>query len=189
MSDIKYPIFEELRAHTDDPGWNTILSDASRGKFLDGISYRNGSIVKTGKTRRKISYKLPLDTNKALVKFQIIMRKLGFKTELDTTSEQLADLARTEKGWQAIRSETVRLFYIKFYIAALAEKYDLNTEEERTVSHSIILHYILNHIDNKAIIFKNGYIQDINGVHWNNKTRTLFFNHLKTTKESSAKLS
>ncbi len=172
MSDIKYSFFEEMREITDDPGWNSLLSEFSRGIFPQGITYHNRSIIKTSRYRKKLTYKLPESLDEALTKFQIIMRKSGYKTILDIESELTADLARKKKGWSGIRSEKLRAYHIKFYIASLAEQHDLSPVEEKKLSHYITISYILDEIDNANISLNNGHIEGITGLNWNSKTRS-----------------
>lgn len=161
MADVKYQVFINMKEYAGDKEWEQILEEAARGNFMNGISYNNNIVVKTG--NRSTVYKLDSDPEKAFAKFKKAVKKIGYTSELDKKTADTVYMENQTKGWKAIKSEKMKLLYINFYIDGVVQKYKLDINSANDLKHKIFLNYILNKINFKDICMKDGYIQSING--------------------------
>lgn len=195
---VIHPLFAECVKLTEDPFWQQVFDDCSRGKFPRGSGYdiANG-IVRIRNSKTPLFCKVyPIaatpstidsDTttnNDAIEKTFHAMQQL-FKTHLNMTS----DLDRSQQtehqtqkrrvsndaitSWADITIKAVRESILRNYIIALTQRHKLTQTEQSQVHQLIKIGFMFGWIDRTHIVFDNETmtITDITTLHFVESTR------------------
>lgn len=178
---VIFPLFEECKNYTLDRCWMDWFANFACNKFPSGVKYdpkHHNLILKIGtKTTEVIA--LPEDPPQLFtVLMTILKQKLGMRSSRDlkiqkeemeaAIKHRSADL---DCDFKRIKPKHLKDQLIMNYIASLKEKYNLTRSEYNDTVSTIQLGFQFKSIVPDDVVYENGTILDIKGVHFDEQTR------------------
>lgn len=159
-----YDVFHTIGEFSNDPGWKEIFEDAANGIFRDGFRYSDGKLIYQ-RRNKIVKHHINDDPEKALAGCMAFMSKRGIKTKMELEIEKQKQNEQKKKGWSSIRSESLKLHYIRKYLNMITAQYQLNDEDTANLKHLVAMSYLRKLITNSHIVFQNCHIVGIKDLH------------------------
>jgi len=167
---VVHPIFERCLPLVDDPYWRSLLSQAARGKFPRGFTYR-GNVLYHRRGSRTVNITLPTDdaVSSLGLTLTFFRNQGGLRSSLDHDRDRQAvdDQLRGHLApltWDAAkRHKGLKDLLINGYVKRMVIQYQLDpseTERLRTLIHMGLMSRQLDH----GITIANYEIVDIEGL-------------------------
>lgn len=177
-SKVTIPVLREGVKLIKDPFWQTILTQASTGRFPRGLSVRNG-IVTYGTGSRARRFEIPDDPLTAaeeLVEF--IRSTVGIRSQDDQIREQAENTERQNAvkpldqcKWSEIVRKKMQKQLIQQFVDDKADEYKLNNTQRDQLITIINVAFLLNNINGTSIVLGEGKIVDIKGLSYDDEKK------------------
>lgn len=175
---IIHDIFLKCSKIITDPYWIKIYESASQGKFPRGFSYDSESYILSYHNMTKVKdVSLDMTVDNSLD--EILLKSITFfrieggikspsdldkeRTEINDMNDKLSSFAVTR--WGELRQKSLKITYITQYVELMGKLYNFNTKQEDKLMSWVLWGLDIKAILPKDIIFDNGIITEINGVH------------------------
>lgn len=179
---IIYPRFAELAHLTSDKFWKDFLMNCATNKKIKHLNIQgeNGENVVTFDDRyKKTITKLPENNEEALKIFQNLMKsELNILSSSDVKKQQerFADLHQNHKieinKWKQISKQRMKDNLIMNYCLRLGEEHNLTFSQVKNLFQSIKYALVYKYLKNTDIEIDDSKISHINGIRFNEKTKT-----------------
>jgi hypothetical protein len=177
---VIYPIFEEASRLTDDPSWESILKDASKGVFPRMYRY-NGDVLSFKQKSKVHTKEICLDDPALCLRnVQEFMRNMGLYSERDQYI-RLREMEAAEEEvkkpkvrWKQIKSDKTKNVLISKYISLLERRYTLDNMEITRLANVVRMANSIGMVNANTVSMRNGQIVDISPLCFNSKTRNFF---------------
>lgn len=195
---IKHPVFAECAQLIDDPFWKQTFENAARDRFPRGFTYRNQILVYKIKSKSH-TLQMPQTAFEALPLCVDFMKKIGkLRSEADREQDRMEmeekfalqnSLENSE--WKDIKRKKVKALLLSTWINSTAQQYQMNSKQTEYFHVIVNIGFALGYLRKEDITFREGRIQSITGLHFNEKTKRVSIEpsrqpHIKkSTKNSS----
>ena len=184
------PIFKDCADLVTDLTWKTIFTEASFGKLPRGFTFKDGYI--THKIRNKvIRIEITSDPEGAVNEcLHFFKKKAGIMSQEDQkkAKEDFEDYllksgALCPQRWSEIRKKKIKDVLISTFIAKLGKEINLTPVEKADLKNKIYLGFILGCFTNDQVELDNGYITNIDGLDFNQETRSFYIDYSRAPKQ------
>lgn len=174
--EIIYPIFLECCQFTDDKFWENVFEDLAYGKTPYGTYISKDFLCCSYKKKEfsyKIEKKLPKDVYNDV--YDLLTNKLGLLSPLEKSKKRKIfkdieeDITESRKNWNDIKKKNIKELLIELYVARMKNKHSLTLKQARYLLSIIFVGMIFKVITNKDIDYKNGKIENIDGIEISHK--------------------
>lgn len=181
-----HPILFECSQHVEDEYWANLLEDMSYREFPKGFSIKSNSLsYKKSSTRLNNISLVQTDDYAELAQLIIgfISSNANIFSPEDVKNSRILELHNDENvreelknmNWKSIKSRNVQSIHLYNYAVALGESYDIDPGNIYSV---LIFHvFLTDSIDPESIVFEDGVISYIDGLCFDERSRTIFFEH------------
>lgn len=187
---VLYPTFAECSEYTLDPYWKDIFKQCSRNKFPKGCSYDPKNHVlyvkdtSRGSQNHRMSINLPDGSSET---FDILMNifrknlKCRSPQDLQRSRQDLKDIKDSIEvdlsEWKKIKPRSLKDIMIMRYISKMEESLNLTKEEANELYTTIKVGMQFNKIKPDDIDYSNETINSIQGLEYDENTRTFKLNN------------
>jgi hypothetical protein len=174
--EIIYPIFLECCQFTDDKFWENVFEDLAYGKTPYGTYISKDFLCCSYKKKEfsyKIEKKLPKDVYNDV--YDLLTNKLGLLSPLEKSKKRKIfkdieeDITESRKNWNDIKKKNIKELLIELYVARMKNKHSLTLKQARYLLSIIFVGMIFKVITNKDVDYKNGKIENIDGIEISHK--------------------
>lgn len=174
--EIIYPIFLECCQFTDDKFWENVFEDLAYGKTPYGTYISKDFLCCSYKKKEfiyKIEKKLPKDVYNDI--YDLLTNKLGLLSPLEKSKKRKIfkdieeDITESRKNWNDIKKKNIKELLIELYVARMKNKHSLTLKQARYLLSIIFVGMIFKVITNKDVDYKNGKIENIDGIEISHK--------------------
>jgi hypothetical protein len=171
--EIIYPFFLECCEHTEDNFWESIFEDLAYGKTPYG-TYISKNFLICGYKGKEFNYRIERKDPKILYSdiYKLLTERLGILSCKEKTQKKIAfsnlekDLRDSRNEWSSIRKKNVKDLMIENFVIDKKNRYHLSIKQARYLLSVIFLCLMFKTITSKDIIYKDGKIQDIAGINF-----------------------
>ena len=169
--EIVYPFFLECIQYCEDSFWESIFEQLAFSYPVYG-TYINKGFLCCSYKNKEFSYKIIRKESKFLYDdiYKLFTEKLGVLSKKEKMQKkiQFEDLEKniqdTRLEWSTIRKKNVKDILYERFVLDVREKYSLTLQQTKYLLSLIILCIIFKTITSKDIIYKDGKIQEILGL-------------------------
>jgi len=174
--EIIYPIFLECCQFTDDKFWENVFEDLAYGKTPYGTYISKDFLCCSYKKKEfsyKIEKKLPKDVYNDV--YDLLTNKLGLLSPLEKSKKRKIfkdieeDITESRKNWNDIKKKNIKELLIELYVARMKNTHSLTLKQARYLLSIIFVGMIFKVITNKDVDYKNGKIENIDGIEISHK--------------------
>ena len=174
--EIIYPIFLECCQFTDDKFWENVFEDLAYGKTPYGTYISKDFLCCSYKKKEfsyKIEKKLPKDVYNDV--YDLLTNKLGLLSPLEKSKKRKIfkdieeDITESRKNWNDIKKKNIKELLIELYVTRMKNKHSLTLKQARYLLSIIFVGMIFKVITNKDVDYKNGKIENIDGIEISHK--------------------
>lgn len=196
MKTTKTVIYNDIlkaQEFTEDEYWKEIIYSCSCNKFpkntrYDGIKrilqvrYETGSRVRTDPITIPTESKKIFDTLMDIFKNILCLRSPSDveKNKRDIEEHRQKNEVDLNCEWKEL-PRTMRNHILLDYSIAQGEKYGLIYKETNLIYRTISLGFQFRNLSQDNVVYKNGQIQEIKGLKYNESTRRFVLNNTKTS--------
>lgn len=174
--DIIYPIFLECSQFITDKFWENIFEDLAYGKSPYGTYISKGSLTCKYKDKEFI-YKIEKKDPKILYDevYILLSKKLGLLSYQDKLDKKIDfenienEIKEGRKNWTSIRKKNIKDLIIENYVISMKNKFSLNIKQAKYLLSIIFIGMVFKIITIKDIDYKDGIINNINGIEFKKK--------------------
>jgi hypothetical protein len=174
--EIIYPIFFECSQFAADDFWESIFEDLAYSKTPYG-TYISKDFLCCNYKNKEFSYKIENKDPQKLYKeiYNLLANKFGLLSQQDKIKKRLDfsniedSIKESRKTWANIRKKNVKDLLIEKYVIEMKYKHSLSVKQARYLLSVIVISMIFKIITVKDIIYKNGKIEIIEGINFENK--------------------
>jgi hypothetical protein len=181
--ELLYPIFIQCIKYTDDLFWKEIFEEMSYNNCYTGTFINKGtycSVIKNKEFTYKFSDKDPETICKDIIKHLKtinIMSKNDKKNLLDEFANLKKNIEETiYKSWEDIKKKNIKDMLFQNFLIEMKHKWGLKNIQIKKLYSFINLGIILKSIKGDTINYKNGKIESINGIVFNEGKYEINFN-------------
>jgi len=176
-NEIIYPIFLECIQYCTDDFWESVFEELAYGKTPYGV-YISKNYICCNYKGKEFSYKIEKTKSSKEIYddvYNLLFVKLGLLSSKDKVKKKLEffnfekDINENRKQWSNIRKKNVKDLYIENYVISMKNKYNLSIKQAKHLLSMISIGMIFKVISNKDIEFKDGVIERIEGIKFENK--------------------
>lgn len=168
---VIHKIFEECVEHTSDTYWKDKLSQASKGKFPKGFTYKDGILSYKRKNKPKpINQPISFTAGEAVREFIQFMQSTGKYSDTDMThmnkQAQLSQIQAVQpetKLWSAVPKKS-RRDYVDRFITYVTSAYNLTPVQARSLRDCVQTGIILGAFGTENIRVSGTRIDSIDGI-------------------------
>ena len=174
--EIVYPICLECVIYAETQFWKQVFEDLVYGITPTGTYLFNNMLVCKQKGKE---FAVPLDTHtdpKEL--YDVVYSKLSSVLKLSTSTEKKkilddtlcrAQIESKHENWTSIKKKSIKDMLIIEYLLSNKREYNLTDKQIKELKTIIDMGLIFKTIDSKDILYKDGIIENIRGIGFNNK--------------------
>jgi len=174
--EIIYPIFLECCQFTDDKFWENVFEDLAYGKTPYG-TYISKDFLCCSYKKKEFSYKIEKKLPKDIYNdvYDLLTNKLGLLSPLEKSKKRKIfkdieeDITESRKNWNDIKKKNIKELLIELYVARMKNKHSLTLKQARYLLSIIFVGMIFKVITNKDVEYKNGKIENIDGIEISHK--------------------
>lgn len=174
--EIIYPIFLECCQFTDDKFWENVFEDLAYGKTPYG-TYISKDFLCCSYKKKEFSYKIEKKLPKDIYNdvYELLTNKLGLLSPLEKSKKRKIfkdieeDITESRKNWNDIKKKNIKELLIELYVARMKNKHSLTLKQARYLLSIIFVGMIFKVITNKDVDYKNGKIENIDGIEISHK--------------------
>lgn len=174
--EIIYPIFLECCQFTDDKFWENVFEDLAYGKTPYG-TYISKDFLCCSYKKKEFSYKIEKKLPKDIYNdvYDLLTNKLGLLSPLEKSKKRKIfkdieeDITESRKNWNDIKKKNIKELLIELYVARMKNKHSLTLKQARYLLSIIFVGMIFKVITNKDVDYKNGKIENIDGIEISHK--------------------
>lgn len=169
VKEIVYPFFIECLKYISDPYWKSIFEDLSYG-VTPYSTYISKDVLTCNYKDREFAYKIQKKSPDIL--YEEVLSLFKTKLNLMSPSEILSNKndmiqnTETYNDWSLIKKKTVRETLVERFSIEMKNKYSLSIQQTRYLIDIIFLSLVLRVLLPSDIIVKNGIIERINGIYF-----------------------
>lgn len=171
-------IFSECASFTDDAYWKDLFNECDENRFPKGLRYdetKNKLYVRADS--KTTVYKVPSDARMVydlmMTIFTDVLHMLSPTDRERRNQEMIEMLHLDDVEWkQASRSKTSKNLLVSSYVERLSEIYKLTFKECKNLFSLINLAFQFKKISAENVTFDNGEIEHIDGLLYDEATRT-----------------
>jgi hypothetical protein len=176
------PVFEKSLEHIDDPYWQELLSNASKGLFPKRFSYKEGILYYKRGNRLYQAETSNSPYEAASIFMDFLRRYGGLMSERDQAILQeeqhlrdLAELAQEEEetSWADFKKK-VRATLIDTYIEDTGTIRGLSSKEKEQLRHVLAVGVALGYFHKDNITIRGRRIDSIGGLLFNGQNRSFY---------------
>jgi hypothetical protein len=163
-------IFEECASLTSDNFWKDKFTQASRGKFPKGFTYKDGVLSHRKKGKPKpITRLIPHDPHSARDEFISFMQSTGKYSDSDMVHNERARIVQIQtsqveiRSWSAVPPKS-RKDYVERFVSFATDMYHLTSQQVKSLKTTIQMGLILGAFNKDNIIVIGNRIDSIQGI-------------------------
>lgn len=169
--ELIYPFFINCSLLTNDKFWKSVFEDLAYGIAPYGAFINKGFIMCNYKDKEfvyKICKKDPTELYDDI--YNIFSTKLNIisSEEISNKKRNIEKIQEDITDWTNIKKKNLKDIMIENWAINMKNKYNLTTKVTRSLISVIFLALIFKSISSKDIILKNGNIEHINGISFEN---------------------
>jgi hypothetical protein len=181
FKDILYPIFLDCQQYCTDIFWENIFEGLVYGKTPYGTYISNHFLICNYKGK-EFCYKLnTIKNTKTLYDdiYNLFTTKLELMSQRERVNRQIKfdnlenSIIESQKKWGNIRKKNVKNILLEKFVLNMRDKYNLTIQQCKYVLSVIFIAVIFKVISNDDILFQDGKINSINGIHFSNQKVTI----------------
>lgn len=193
VQEVVNKIFLDLSNQTTDPFWIDICQKASRGKFPDGVAYKNQQLFyRRGK--KSLVENLSESPEEAFLQFKDFLKtNLGIESELDIIEnedeedEEEYNHPLLDREWKDIRKENDKKILLRYYIDRISEGKGLTKIQKIHSLANIQIGFTLGYIKSSDVEYCRGCIRNIQGLEFDETRGILTIKNRGEVKTSRTK--
>ena len=174
--EINYPIFFECFQYITDSFWETIFEELAYGKPPYG-TYISKGFLSCSYKEKEFSYKIENKNPEILYNdvMNLLSKKLGLQSQREKNKKKLDmqvfenELKDYRKCWNNIRRKNIKDLLIEQYVIDMKHKHNFDLKQAQNLLSMIYISMIFKVITSKDILYENGSIMNIEGIHFKNK--------------------
>jgi len=171
--EIIYPIFLECCKFAVNIYWENIFEYLAYGICPYG-TYISKDFLCCSYKKKEFSYKIDNNKNPEIIYneiYDLLTQKLGLISQEEKLRKR-NDYNQNENinkdNWNDIRKKNIREILIELYVLKVKNKYNLSFNQSKYLYSMILIGLMLKVILSKDIIIKNGMIDEIEGITFQN---------------------
>lgn len=172
--DIIYPIFLECSNFAINIFWENIFEYLAYGICPYG-TYISKDFICCSYKKKEFSYKIDQNKDPKIIHdelYELLNKKVGIisqEEKLKKRSDYVNNEIINKDSWNDIRKKNIKEILIELYVTKMKNKYNLSLNQAKYLLSMISIGLMLKILLSKDIIFKNGIIEKINGVNFENE--------------------
>ena len=186
---VIHPIFEQCSEISEDAYWVSIFRDCARGKFPRGFSYKNSLMTfrRGNKTVRTEITSSPHETLSICISFfkssaGLMSNEDRERLQKEQEEKLLKSLDVSNLEWKDIRTHRVKEVLLTDYITQLSKFKNFTPDEKKELITTVKSGFMLGYLSSKQILMKDGKIDQIEGINYDDSTRKYFIDPELMTK-------
>ena len=171
--ELVYPFLIECCNFTEDKYWKNIFEDLAYGLTPYG-TYINKDFLTCNYKDKEFTYKIQKKDSRELYEdITLILRKKLNLMSKDEILKKKNELAINQKelifdDWSNIKKKNLKEILIEKYAIEMGKKHNLTLKETKYLVSIIFIAFIFKALFPNDIIMKNGKIENINGIEFEN---------------------
>lgn len=168
VRELLYPFLIECVSHTTDPYWKSIFEDLAYG-ITPYSTYISRDVIICNHKDREFAYKIQRKTSEVLYEeiFELFKKKLGLLSPTEILSIKnniINDDIRND--WSLIKKKNIRETLIERYVIDMKNKFNLSIQQAKHLNDIIFVSLTLRVLLSSDIIINQGFIENVNGIHF-----------------------